>query len=70
MTLFLGLVLENFSVSEFMRMGREGQEEDDVDRLLTKNEAKLCVAEFQRLPPEAVCVYVCCVFAHAYTCRV
>ena len=46
--LFLGVILENFAVTEFINL------EDRSEMRLDKDQALVTVAEFQMLPPEAV----------------
>jgi len=52
-TLFLGLILENFSVDEFMHMDRQF-DEDDPSRYIDIAEARIEMGKYQMIPPEAI----------------
>ncbi len=60
-SMFLGLILEKFSVDEFMDIKKKGE----LDDFITEEQAMKLVAAFQRLPVDAVCVCVC-VYVHVY----
>eukprot|EP00282_Hemiselmis_andersenii_P027366 CAMPEP_0169477824 /NCGR_PEP_ID=MMETSP1042-20121227/28139_1 /TAXON_ID=464988 /ORGANISM="Hemiselmis andersenii, Strain CCMP1180" /LENGTH=278 /DNA_ID=CAMNT_0009592233 /DNA_START=36 /DNA_END=869 /DNA_ORIENTATION=- len=52
-TMFLGLILENFAVEDFMTVEKP-EADEDMYKELDVDEAKEIVAHFQRLPIEAV----------------
>lgn len=52
-TMFLGLILENFSVVDFMSV-EKNEDGDSADDMIDMNDARIAIAIYQKLPAELV----------------